>query len=392
MSGGIAPISVQWEDANNAGTLRNNLAPGTYKVRITDSDPDSCPFIEEFVLVDPTQIAVTSTVIDAFDCVVANSGSIDLQVSGGTAPYSFLWNTGATSEDLLNIPAGSYTVQITDDNGCNSNQKFEIYRQAPLAMTLVETDNRDCSISVIGKKITAQVTGGFPPYSYTWPDGFVVSENSNNAVVTKSNNYVVIVTDARGCEIRQLFRVDLPSEIEAFEFSYDALSQAQTGLLSIGDPIQFSNLSTPGYVSVLWDFGDGSPLTNDADPVHTYDIKGVYEVVLTLQYASGCEEQITRSIDITKAYSLVNPTAFSPNGDGYNDVIRPLHRGFREIEMTVYNTWGASVYYEKAQSFKGWDGKIDGTYAENGNYVLVVKGTTFYGKEVTETTPLILLR
>ena len=392
VSGGIAPISVQWEDANNVGTLRNNLAPGTYRVRVTDSDPDSCPFIEEFVLVDPTQIAVTSTVTDAFDCVVANSGSIDLQVSGGTAPYSFLWNTGASSEDLVNIAAGSYTVEITDNNGCTSNQKFDIQRQDPLALTLVETDNRDCSISVIGKKITAQVTGGFPPYSYTWPDGFVVSENSNNAVVTNSNNYVVIVKDDRGCEIRQLFSVDLPSEIEAFEFSYDALSQAQTGLLSIGDPIQFSNLSTPGYVSVLWDFGDGSPFINDADPVHTYDIKGVYEVVLTLQYASGCEEQITRSIDITKAYSLVNPTAFSPNGDGYNDVIRPLHRGFREIEMTVYNTWGASVYYEKSQYFKGWDGKIDGEYAENGNYVLVVKGTTFYGKEVTETTPLILLR
>jgi gliding motility-associated-like protein len=89
---------------------------------------------------------------------------------------------------------------------------------------------------------------------------------------------------------------------------------------------------------------------------------------------------------------LVNPTAFTPNNDGINDFIRPSSRGFIELEMTILNTWGTLVYREKSTTPDGWDGVIKGLPAENGNYVMLVNGLTFYGKEIIETTPLTLLK
>ena len=89
---------------------------------------------------------------------------------------------------------------------------------------------------------------------------------------------------------------------------------------------------------------------------------------------------------------MFSSKAFTPNGDGFNEAIRPSLRGFTTIEMTIFNTWGTAVYYEKGIDLKGWNGNIKGSPAENGNYVMVVKGLTFYNKEIITTSPLTLLK
>jgi len=72
--------------------------------------------------------------------------------------------------------------------------------------------------------------------------------------------------------------------------------------------------------------------------------------------------------------------------------MKPVHEGFSEIEMTIYTTWGTRIYYEKSLDFIGWDGFIKGLPAENGSYVMVVKGLTFYKGEIIETIPFILIK
>ena len=96
LTGGIAPITVLWSDDPSAGIQRNNLSSGSYTVTIIDSDTNQCPIEETFIITNPPELAVTSIVNDAIDCDVSNSGSIELDVSGGTQPYTFLWNTGQT--------------------------------------------------------------------------------------------------------------------------------------------------------------------------------------------------------------------------------------------------------------------------------------------------------
>ena len=391
LTGGVAPITVLWSDDPSAGIQRNNLGPGTYEVTIIDSDSNQCPIEETFIITNPPLIAVTNIVTDAIDCTIENSGSILLDVSGGTPPYDFIWNTGQTTEDLTNIPAGDYSVEIKDKNNCVINKQFSIYRQEPIEIEFLVTEIPDCDLKTVSQRTVAKVTGGFLPYTYSWSAGSV--SMTDNTIMTTSQNgsYTLTITDDKGCTESKIFLVDLPS-IGNADYSYDAFSIDNYNLLSIEDPIQFTNLIIGNYSNITWDFGDGSPTTSDENPVHIYDQVGVFKVVLKIELDFGCIEIIEKTLNITQGYVLINPNAFSPNNDGYNETIRPSFKGFKEIEMTIYDTWGVPIYYENNLELNGWDGTIKGLPAENGNYVMVVKGNTFYEKEIITITALTLLK
>ena len=392
LTGGIAPITVTWGDDPSAGVQRNNLAPGTYKVSIVDSDPKQCPIEQTFVFTNPPAIAISSTVTDATDCEIVNSGSIDLTVSGGTEPIEFTWNNGAKTEDLENIPKGDYSVEIKDANGCIVNRQFTIFRQDPIEIEFIESFITDCEAKTVSKKIEAKVSGGFLPHTLEWSSGNVSGANNQTITTNQPGTYVVSVTDNQGCvKTKSILVNDIPT-IGNPDFRYRAFALENYDYLSINDPIQFTNLSSGSNQKVTWNFGDGSLLDNEENPVHTYDTTGTYTVTLTVEYETGCTYTIERTVDITIGYRLINPTAFTPNGDGYNDTIRPNAIGFSEIEMNVYDTWGTLIYFEKGTSLKGWDGNINDKPAENGNYIMVIKGVTFYDKDITITTPITLIK
>jgi gliding motility-associated-like protein len=391
LTGGIAPITVLWSDDPSAGIQRNNLSAGSYTVTITDSDTNQCPIEETFIITNPPELSVTSIVNDAIDCDVSNSGSIELDVSGGTQPYTFLWNTGQTSEDIFNIPSGDYSVEIKDNRGCIINREYTIFRQEPIIISLEETVIPDCNSNTINVQNIPKVTGGFLPYTYSWSSGVISGSNNEIMTTNQSGAYVLTVTDGRGCQESVSIQVDVP-EVGFPEFTYESLSLTQYSFVSIQDPIQFFNLSTGNFTNVSWDFGDGSPIMNSLNPEHTYDQVGTFTVTLTVEYDYGCTYQITQDINVTKGYLLVIPNAFSPNEDGINDVVRPSFRGFTTIRMLVYDTWGTLVYEEEGTSLEGWNGFINEKPAENGNYIMYVNGITFFGQEIKKSTSITILK
>ena len=93
IDGGVLPLSVLWSDDSSAGLNRNNLSPGTYSVTI--SDGSGCIIEEDFNIIEPQELSLSGVITNATDCNNPASGSIDLQVSGGTAPYTFVWSNGA---------------------------------------------------------------------------------------------------------------------------------------------------------------------------------------------------------------------------------------------------------------------------------------------------------
>ncbi|MGC3979379.1 MAG: SprB repeat-containing protein [Paludibacteraceae bacterium] len=131
--GGAPPVMLVWDDDAVAGSTRNRLKPGTYTVSLSDA---TCSFSKTFTILEPLAINVAATVTHAFDCDNPNSGSVRLVVSGGTAPYKFQWSNGSTSQNQINIPAGTYIVNITDDNGCTFSKKYEVKRQQPLELSV----------------------------------------------------------------------------------------------------------------------------------------------------------------------------------------------------------------------------------------------------------------
>src|SRR5690606_2903716 len=151
---------------------------------------------------------------------------------------------------------------------------------------------------------------------------------------------------------------------------------------SIQDPIQFINEATGDYESIVWNFGDGN-FSSEENPIHTYTQEGSYVVTQTVTYAFGCVYEHVITLEIEKGYSLIFPNAFTPNEDSLNDYFLPKYIGLQTMKLNIYDTWGSLIYSESGNTLKGWDGKLKGNYAENGNYYYTFTGKTFYGRELT---------
>ena len=388
--GGVGNVNVQWTDDSTAGVNRNNLSPGVYSVLITDES--SCTIERDFTIIEPQEIEITGIITNATDCIEPNSGSIDLQVSGGTAPYTFLWSNGSTGEDLTNVPANNYLVTVTDSNVCISEKEFEITRQDDLQIILDTELFAICDTREVFQKSSVSVSGGVAPYTITWSNGVVTGTNGEIMDTNVEGSYEVTVTDFLGCSESLIFNVSLP-EIGYPEFDYTSFYFTTYGGLSINDPITFTNQSTEEYFSVLWNFGDGNTST-DENPTHTYSARGWYDVTLTVEFILGCSYSITKTLYIGDDYEMVIPNAFTPNLDNINETFRPVYYGITSIRLTVYDTWGTLIYYEDSTENQmiGWDGTINGKKAENGNFFYQVSATTYTGNLIEKNGAFTLIR
>ena len=388
--GGIAPISFNWTDDSSAGQVRNNLSPGLYSVLITDGS--GCEIQEDFVIIEPKEISIAGVITDAIDCDNPESGSIDLQVSGGNLPYTFLWSNGATTEDVSNLLANNYSVKITDSKGCTAEKEFSINRQEDLEISLQSDFFAICETKEVYQKNIVTVLGGVAPYTIEWSNG-LVSGGNNEIMDTKiEGSYQVTVTDFLGCSESLVFDVTTPV-IGSPEFEYDSFYLQTYEALAVNDPITFTNLSTEEYTNVSWDFGDGNTSTEE-NPVHTYSRRGEYDVTLTVEFILGCSYSITKTIYVGDPYEIVIPNAFTPNNDNFNDVFRPIYYGFKSINIGIYDTWGTLIYSEEttANEMTGWNGRIKGMEAENGNYFYQVTGTTHTDEEFSKNGSFTLIK
>lgn len=389
LEGGIDPVNLNWDDDPTAGVERNNIGPGTYTVTITDGKP--CEITETFVITEPDALNISGTKTDALDCDDANTGNINVIVTGGTLPLTYQWSNGATTEDLNNIPPGEYTITVTDANNCEISDTFVINRFDPLEID-VETDtNFDCDAKTVDQSFIAVPKGGVPPYQISWSSGTVSGAN-NEIMQTDVNGLVIIdVTDSAGCSISFSYNVEIP-ELGDPNFTVSSEAFNNFGFYSIEDPIQFTNTSTGDYVGMSWDFGDGS-FSTEENPVHRYNTVGTYIVTQTVVYPFDCTYVRTITLDIQKGYTLIVPNAFTPNNDALNDNFLPSQIALSNMKLNIYDTWGSMIYSEEDnESIEGWDGTIKGDPAENGNYYYTFSGETFYGKKIESKGVVVLIK
>lgn len=386
--GGKAPVSLVWSDNSTAGTERNNLGPGTYKVTITDGK--ACQISETFIINEPLPLELKATVSNVFDCDNANTGIINLVVTGGALPYTYSWSNGAKTKDLVNLPPDNYTVIVTDANGCKATKAFTITRFEQLTPTVETITDFNCDTKYVKQTFVGQVKGGTPPYTLSWSDGVVTG--TNGQIMNTNNNGLIIfsVVDSFGCKAEYSFNVNTPV-LGIANFSFSSYGKDVYDLYSIFDPIQFTNLATGDFTNISWDFGDGN-FSDETNPAHIYSKIGLYTVKQTVTYPFGCQYVFTSTIKVEKGYSLVMPTAFSPNGDGINDSFSPVFLGLIEMTLHVYDTWGSLVYSETGQTIKGWNGQVKGLAAENGNYYFKLIGTTFYKHTITEQGAFTIIK
>ena len=122
--GGTPPYTYQWSTGATTASI-SGLAAGTYTVTVRDQNGTGCATTASVTIAAPTAWNVTSVVIPA-SVQGANDGSIDITVSGATPPYTYTWSNNATTQDLVNIPGGNYSVTIRDSRGCTTVRNFTV--------------------------------------------------------------------------------------------------------------------------------------------------------------------------------------------------------------------------------------------------------------------------
>ncbi|MFM7822949.1 MAG: beta strand repeat-containing protein, partial [Bacteroidota bacterium] len=204
INGGTAPFSYLW---NNGSTAQNQtqLPAGNYTVTVTDAN--GCTEQSINSITQPAgALAASISVSQSVACFGGGTGTLDLSVSGGTAPYSYLWSNGETTEDISNLISGTYTVSITDVNGCLSSASGTVNQpQAPIAISIASTSSVNCFGGTDGSA-SVSVSGGTIPYSYLWSNGSIGNSIQNIA----AGSYSVTVTDANGCTSIQSLQIIEP--------------------------------------------------------------------------------------------------------------------------------------------------------------------------------------
>ena len=207
-SGTTAPYSYSWSPSGGNAATATGLTSGTYTVTVIDAN--GCTDTRDFIITQPT--AVTgSTLVTNVACNGGSNGAINLTPSGGTAPYYFNWGGGITTEDRTSLAAGSYSVQITDANGCTATQNITVTEPTALVVSASLQTNVSCNGGSTGSA-TVAVTGGTAGYTYSWsPSGGTAATATGLA----AGAYTVTVTDANGCTATQSFTITQPTALVA---------------------------------------------------------------------------------------------------------------------------------------------------------------------------------
>lgn len=386
--GGKVPVKLVWDDDATAGIERNNIGPGKYSVTITDAK--NCEIHETFTIVEPLLLELRAEVSNPLDCVKADTGQINLVVTGGTQPYTYSWSNGQKTEDLENLVPGNYTVLVTDANGCKQSETWKITRFDQLTPTVEIVTDFNCDTKYVKQTFVGHVKGGIPPYTLSWSDGVVTG--ANNEIMNTENDGLIIfsVIDSFGCKADYALNVETPVLGQA-NFTNGSYAKDMFGLYSIYDPVKFTNLATGDFTLVSWDFGDGN-FSDEENPEHIYTRVGTYTIKQTVTYPFGCQYSYSATIKVEKGYSIIIPNAFTPNNDGFNDTFAPVFLGLSDITLDIFDTWGAVVYSETGTNIRGWNGKVKDLEAENGNYYYRITLKTFYNHTVIEKGAFTLIK
>lgn len=280
VSGGTPDYTYQWSNGETTQNI-SDLIAGTYTLTITDDN--LCSFTASYTLTEPDALALDLITNDV-SCNGGNSGSIETQVSGGVTPYTYAWSNGELTASLNDVSAGTYSVTVTDENGCTISASTEINEPAEPLNIVVNTENVLCNGGATGN-IYVTVTGGTEPYNFMWYDneGSWLNYNGNALENIVAGDYMVQVTDANDCVETENMTIQEP---EAFDYTLDI-----TNVLCYGESTGAIDVSPTGGTlpyTYLWSNGMSDEDISDV-PAGEYS--------LTITDANACEYIIEAEIE-----------------------------------------------------------------------------------------------
>ena len=380
-SGGTLPYSLPtWNTLpQQNSTIVDSLLPGIYTVSM--SDAAGCNLTSTVTIGNTTPAIIFNNEIIQSTCGSSN-GIINIDsISGGIAPYNYYWNTTPIlfNQPLTSVPAGTYSLTISDANNCLINRTFTITNSDSLLAAIFVT-NESCNLE--NGSIDVEIINGVAPYQWNWSNGAV---NQDSLSDLDEGQYSVSIQDATGCHFSDQITISnnnyvfigspftippQPKVDEGFQLGIDLSSGWQVNEILINNELQFFNDS-------LIDL-----LVNDM---------GSYEAVFYLSNSFGCLDTVKHQFEINDELTLYIPNAFVPNKTAINNTWKVYGILIKTISIVIYDRWGELIF-ESTDIEKGWDGTFSGKNCQEDTYVYKISAEDFYGNQKQYSGHINLIR
>jgi len=281
VSGGTAPYTYSWSNGQTTATA-NNLNSGNHSVTVTDSE--GCTGIITVTIGDGGNINLSASSSDA--TCGSNNGSATVNASGGTAPYTYLWDNGQTTATATNVAGGSHSVTVTDAAGCSNTITVTVGQGSGTIDVTASATDATCGND--NGTATATPNSGTAPYTYAWSNGQSTSTITNLA----AGAYTVTVTDATGCSNTATATVNSSDDNPTVSID------PSTSTICKGSTLQMATTTTGSNLTYSWTATGGTfSDATIANPIYTMNTAGTYTLTLTVD-AGGCTATSTATVTV----------------------------------------------------------------------------------------------
>jgi gliding motility-associated-like protein len=365
---------VVWNTGQTTASIWVSTS-GTYEATASNSGCSATGSLAVVVSPAPTVVVDITSGADVF----CTGDSVQL-TANATGATSYLWSNGATTQTIWVTSGDDYCVTAMNDAFCSASACRTVTEVTTPTVDL-GPDMHICQDSVT----TLAVQNPIPGATYTWTvDGTTVGTGTSISVspAVGITEYIVTVDVNCGTTATDAIKVHVSQAVVA------SFTRDPAGIVILGNNVQFTNTSTGNPNTFLWNFGDGgTDVVNN--PAHMYMAQGVYDV--TLIASNGlCSDTANGSVEVQVIIDVPNP--FTPNNDGYNDMVWISGADNENLYMQVFSRWGHMVWEGQGRTLE-WDGKSNsGVDLEEGTYYYVINITPEGGATKTQTGFITLLR
>ena len=385
--GAVGTLSYNWSDAQTTNPA-TGLAAGTYFVTVTDAST-GCSSIGDTILVQPT-LTASITAQNNPSCNIANgSATVTPVVTDGPAgPFTYAWSNGQTTATATGLSAGvAYTCDVTYQ-GCTVTVNLAAMNSSTLQIAITDKDDIICNGDLSSYANVTLVTGDAASTTYLWSNGATTQNISGMAAGT----YTVTATSGSCTVTQSITVVDISLGVNAWVVA----PGQQTATIQVNDIVAISGGATTNHANPVYTWTESNPSLVDISDstVIATDATGNPgngTTWLTFTATAGPCTAVD-SVMITVESYMGMPTAFTPNGDGINDLFQPagLQMSDKVIQFKIYNRWGQLVYDDNVNHF--WDGTYQGVPQPQDIYVYVFEYSPSVGNPILIRGEFTLIR
>lgn len=349
----------------------------------TFSNQDGCDSTHTVFLTVQEEIDLSG--ISQNSCQDANTGSVEISVSGGTSPYNYNWDASPNNSPTIdNLPSGSYFVTVTDGLDCTSTAEVTVgnYNLSfDAAGTLNCFGDTDGIISI-------NATGNNLMYSL---DGASYSDNPIFPNLG-AGQYEVFVQDEHDCVYSSDVQIVNPAEVIVF-FTQEEIT------INLGETIELDPQTIiSGIPTIVWGNDPTLSCIDCENPVASPINNTTYNIIVSDE--QGCEATAEITILVNKKRDIYIPNSFSPNNDGVNDgftIYGDLKNVLSVNTFQVFSRWGEPIFtapldFQINQESMGWDGTFRGEDMNPGVFVWFAEVTFLDGTTVLFEGDVVLVR